>query len=909
MTAGRPDPDELLRQVKAQERRASRGKLVIFFGAAPGVGKTYAMLEAARTERDLKRDVVIGVVETHGRYETASLVLGLEMLPRRKQEHRGVKLEEFDIDAALARRPGLILMDELAHTNAPGARHAKRWQDVEELLDAGIDVYTTLNVQHIESLNDVVAQVTGVVVRETVPDKMLEEASEIRLVDLPPDELLERLGEGKVYLPEQAARAVQNFFRKGNLIALRELALRRTAERVDAQMRVYRTEHGIQQVWPTADRILVGVSPSPASARLLRAARRMAGTLHAQWIALHVETPASIRLSESDRARLAENLRLAEQLGAEMATISGQSAADETIRYARAHNVTKLVVGKPTHPPWQDLIRPSFLNEVVRASGDIDVYVISGDDEEARPVSARPGPPPAPTKLGPYVASAATSAIATGVAWLIFGRGRLTDVVMTYLLGIVVVAMRFGYGPSLLATGLAIVLVDFFFVEPYFSFAVSDFQHVVTFGVMLVVAVVISSLTERIRNQADAARSREQRTASLYAITRELASLRTTGNLAAAAVTHIHEVFDAKAAVLLHGDGGRLTKIATGALGFEDAFEPDAKDMGVADWVWRNDKPAGLGTDTLPSAAALYLPLREARGRVGVLGVLPSDKRRFSNPEQRGLLEVFASQVASALERARLSEEAQQTHVEMESDRLRRSLLSSVSHDLRSPLAVIAGAARSLSEPDEITRNARRELAHTIGEESDRLSSLVRNLLDMTKLTSGAVKVNKEWQPLDEVVAAALARMEEQLRPWKVSVNLPRDPPLLPIDAVLIEQVLVNLLENATKYTPKGTALELSARLDDREVIVELSDRGPGIPLDQVAAIFEKFYRLPREREGGGAGLGLAICRGIILAHGGRIWAENRAGGGASFYFTIPIEGAPPTRTAAAGDAAGAALT
>ena len=890
MTDGRRDPDELLRQVQAEERRASRGKLVIFFGAAPGVGKTYAMLEAARTERDLKRDVVIGVVETHGRYETASLVLGLEMLPRHKQEHRGVILEELDLDTALARKPGLILMDELAHTNAPGSRHAKRWQDVDELLDAGIDVYTTLNVQHIESLNDVVAQVTGVVVRETVPDKMLEEASEIRLIDLPPDELLERLEEGKVYIPAQAERAIENFFRKGNLIALRELALRRTAERVDAQMRVYRTEHGITRVWPTADRILVGVSPSPASARLVRAARRMAGTLHAQWIALHVETPASMRFSDADRARLTENLRLAEQLGAETATISGQSAAEETIRYAHAHNVTKLVVGKPTHPMWRDLVRPSFLNEIVRTSGDIDVYVISGNGEEPRSASTNAGLPSASPKLGPYVASAMTSALATAVAWFTFGQRRLTDVVMIYLLGIVVVAMRFGYGPSLLAAGLAVVLVDFFFVEPYFSFAVSDFQHVVTFGVMLFVAVAISSLTKRIRDQADAARSREQRTASLYAITRELASLRAIGNLASVAIEHIHEVFDAKAAVLIHGQGGQLTNVATGA----HAFEPDAKDMGVVDWVWKNDKPAGLGTDTLPSAAALYLPLREARGRVGVLGVMPSDKRRFVDPEQRGLLDVFASQVASALERARLTEDAQRAHVEMESERLRSSLLSSVSHDLRTPLAVIAGSASALFEPDEIAQSVRRDLAQTIGEEAQRLNRLVRNLLDMTKLTSGAVKVNKEWQPLEEVVGAALTRMEEQLKPWTVSVKLPRDLPLVPIDAVLIEQVLINLLENATKYTPKGSTLEVGAHLDGAQVVVDISDRGPGVPPDHVDAIFEKFYRLPREREGGGAGLGLAICRGIVVAHGGRIWAENRDGGGASFHFTIPIEGSPP---------------
>ena len=896
MSDGRRDPDELLRHVEEAERRARRGKLVIFFGAAPGVGKTYAMLEAARTERDLKRDVVIGVVETHGRYDTGALVIGLEMLPRRKVEHRGVVVEEFDLDGALARKPGLILVDELAHTNASGSRHAKRWQDVEELLDAGIDVYGTLNVQHIESLNDVVAQVTGVVVRETVPDRVLEEATEVRLIDLPPDELLERLAEGKVYIHEQAQHAIENFFRKGNLIALREPALRRTAERVDAQMRDYRAEHGIQRVWAAGDRLLVGVSPSPTSARLLRAARRMAGTLHADWIAVYVETPASLRLSEADRHRVAENLRLAEQLGAETAMLAGQSAAQETLAYARAHNVTKIVVGKPTHARWRDLLSRSFLEEMVRASGDIDVYVISGDESEARGAGVgREVAAEGPLPIGAFVASVAIVAVATALSWFLFGQKQLADVVMVYLLGIIVVAVRFGYGSSLAATVLSVLLVDFFFIPPYFSFAVSDFQHVVTFAVMFVVALVISSLTERIRDQAGAARYREQRTASLYALTRELAGTRAVESLSRVAVRHLHEIFDAKIALLLAGEGGALKSVAAGEL----SFVPDAKEQGVVEWVWSHDKAAGVGTDTLPSSAAIYVPLREARGRVGVLGVAAADPLRFVDPEQRGLLDVFAAQVASALERARLADEAQQVQLQMEAERLRSSLLSSVSHDLRTPLAVITGAASALLQPlPELAPEARRDLTETISEEAQRLNRLVRNLLDMTRIASGAIKVAKEWQPLEEIVGAVLNRLEDALRDRLVDVRLPPDLPLVPIDAVLIEQVLINLLENALKYTPKGSPIDLSARKEGQAVIVELADRGPGIPAEHVDKIFEKFYRLPREREGSGAGLGLAICRGIVEAHGGRIWAENRGGGGAVFRFTIPIEGAPPSVSA-----------
>src|SRR5579883_1931930 len=890
MNEARPDPDELLRQVTAEERRAQRGKLVVFFGAAPGVGKTYAMLEAARSERDLKRDVVIGVVDTHGRFDTGALVIGLELLPRRKVSYRGVTLEEFDLDAALARKPGLILIDELAHTNAPGSRHAKRWQDVEELLDAGIDVYTTLNVQHIESLNDVVAQITGVIVRETVPDRILEEATEVRLIDLPPDELLERLQAGQVYIPDQASRAVQSFFRKGNLIALRELALRSTAERVDAQMRMYKAAHGIERVWPTADRVLVCVSPSPASARLVRAARRMSTSLHAPCIAAYVETPASLAMSQADRRRLGDNLRLAEQLGAEAVTLKGENAAQETVRFARARNVTKIVVGKPTHPRWRDFVRPSFLDEIVRSSGDIDVYVISGDEA----ATARSEPPPrrrAAAKPQAYAASTGIAIAATGLSWILFERRALADVVMVYLLGIILVSLRFGFGPSIVSAVVSVLLLDFFFVPPYLSFAVSDFQHVVTFAVMFVVAVVISNLTRRVRLQADAARYREQRTSSLYALSRELSATSATANLARAAAQHLHDMFDARVALMLEAGGGRLENVAQG----EHAFTPDEKDGGVVAWVFSHDKPAGVGTDTLPSASALYVPLRGAQDRIGVLGVMSSDPRRFHDAEQRTLLDVFAGQIASALERARLAEQAQQAQVQIETERLRSALLSSVSHDLRTPLSVITGSASALMQPDmNLAPDARRDLAATVHEEAQRMNRLVRNLLDMTRFASGAVKVAKEWQPIDGIVGAALARLDDQLLGRTIDVHLRPDLPLVPIDGVLVEQLLVNLLENAAKYTPPGSPVEISAREDGGRLLVEIADRGPGIPREMLDRIFEKFFRLPREGERGGAGLGLAICRAIVEAHGGRIWAENRDDGGAVFRFTLPIDGTPP---------------
>ncbi|HLK39623.1 MAG TPA: sensor histidine kinase KdpD [Polyangiaceae bacterium] len=888
MSQARADPDELLHHALEDERRRSRGKLVIFFGAAPGVGKTYAMLEAARAERDLRRDVVLGIVETHGRYETGALVIGLELLPRRRVEHRGVTIDEFDLDAALARKPGLILVDELAHTNAPGSRHAKRWQDVEELRDAGIDVYSTLNVQHVESLNDVVAQVTGVVVRETVPDRVLEEATEVRLIDLPPDELLERMTDGKVYLPEKAERAVENFFRKGNLIALRELALRSTAERVDAQMRTYRTAHGITRVWATTERVLVCVGPSPSSARLLRAARRMAASLHAPCIAAYVETPAALRMSDADRRRLAENLRLAELLGFEAVTLQGERAAEETVRYARSHNVTKIVLGKPTHSRWRNLVSTSFLEDIVRSSGEIDVYVISGDEGPARAAGPRRRPRTRPLA---YAAAVGASIASTGVAWFFFGRRQLADVVMVYLLGIILVSLRFGYGPSICAAVVSVLLLDFFFVPPYLSFSVTDFQHVVMFAVMFVVAVVISNLTQRVRVQAEAARQREQRTGTLYSMSRELAATRATRNLAHVALDHVHDVFDARVTLALEGRDGRLENIAAG----EAAYVPDEKEQGVIEWTWSRDKPAGLGTDTLPSARGLYLPLRGAQGRVGVLGVIPADPRRLQDNEQRALLDVFAQQIATALERARLGEEAQQAHVEVEAERLRSSLLSSVSHDLRTPLSVITGSASALVESDAVLDPAaRRELARTIEEEAQRLNRLVRNLLDMTRLSAGAVHITKEWQPIEGVIGAALGRLEDALDGRTVTTNVPADLPLVPIDGVLVEQLLINLLENAIKYTPAGSPIDVSARHEPGAMILEVADRGPGVPPDAAKKIFEKFYRLPREGQGGGAGLGLAICSAIAEAHGGRIWVDARDEGGSVFRVELPITGTPP---------------
>jgi two-component system, OmpR family, sensor histidine kinase KdpD len=888
MEEHRPDPDQLLQRVREEEERKREGQLKIFFGAAPGVGKTYAMLEAARQKRAEGANIVVGLVETHGRRETEALLEGLETLPRRAVDYRGTVLQEFDLDQALARKPAIILVDELAHTNATGSRHKKRWQDIYELLGAGISVYTTVNVQHIESLNDVVSQITGINVRETVPDFLLERADEIELIDLPPDDLLQRLREGKVYMPEQAAAAIENFFRKGNLIALRELALRRTADRVDEQMQDYRQDKGIKDIWPAGERILVCIGANPRSIRLIHAARRLAAGLRTEWIAVHVEAPSRVRPSESDLKQLADHMRLAESLGAESATLSGQSMSEEILTYARNRNVTRIIIGKPTHPRWKDKLFGSPLDEIVRGSGDIEVYVISGDVAEPHQHREVKTPRPAWRKRE-WLWSGLIVAACTATAKLLFPYFERLDVIMIYLLGVVIAANRTSLWPSLVTTLLSIAAFDFFFVPPYYTFSVSDVRYFFTFAVMFIVSYVISRLTLRVRQQAEAARTRERRTAALYNLSRDLVRERGTARLGEIAVKHISEVFDCQVALLIPDELNRLAASVSGPL----AFAPDQQEISVAQWVYEHRQPAGLSTDTLPGAKALYLPLVASGGPVGVVGILPRTPADVFEPEQFHYLEAFGNQTAIALERSFLGEAAQRALLKAESESLRNTLLSSISHDLRTPLSAITGAATTLLQDNgSIDSHGRVELLQTIQEEADHLNRIIRNVLDMTRLESGAIKVNKEWQPLEEIVGVVLNRLADRLDAHPVTVKLQGNLPLVPFDALLLEQVFMNLFDNAIKYAPKGTPLELSASESFYTVTVELADRGPGIASGEEERIFDKFVR--GRGAGGGVGLGLAICRTIINAHGGRIWAENREGGGSVFRFTLPAAGLPP---------------
>jgi len=888
MEAKRPDPDALLDTAHAEEQRRRQGKLKIFFGAAPGVGKTYAMLEAAQKRHEEGIDIVVGIAETHGRKETEALLAGLEILPRRIQTYRSREISEFDIDAALKRAPSLIIVDELAHTNTPESRHKKRWQDVQELLVAGISVYTTVNVQHLESLNDIVRQITGVVVRETLPDSFLERADEIELVDLPPDDLLQRLKEGKVYIPEQAEKAIANFFRKGNLIALRELALRRTAEQVDEQMELYRRSAGVHEIWPASERILVCVGPNPRSIRLIRAARRMAAGLRASWIAVHVEAPSHVKPSAEDLKTLAEHMRLAESLGAQVVTLTGHKASEEILNYAREHNISKIIAGKPTHPRWKDKLMGSPLDELVRGSGEIDIYVITGDSAEEPPKQVT-RKPKAKIPAKEWYWSLGSVAVSTAVSGLMFPYFEPINIIMIYLLGIVVTSTCTGRWPALSATFLSVAAFDFFFVPPHLTFAVSDVRFVVTFCVMFVVAYVITRLTLRIREQAEASRKREKSTAALYALSRELARERKKERIFDIAVKHLSEVFQSLIAILIQDERGDLAIAKTGG----HTFAVDQKKLGVARWVFDNRQSAGRGTDTLPGAKALYLPMIASFGVVGVVGVLPEDPEKIFDPEDIHFLESFVNQTAMAMERILLAKEAHEERLKLEAQNVRNTFLSSVSHDLRTPLAVVAGAASTLLDKDaSLDRRGRLELLRTIREETDHLERIIRNVLNLTKLESGAITVHKEWQPLEEIFGVVLNRLSDRLKERPLQLNIQPDLPLLPFDTLLMEQVLSNLMENALRHTPAGTPIEVTATSRKSGVLIEIADRGPGIPENEKEAIFSKFTRSTNTRMG--AGIGLAICRAIIEAHGGRIWAENHPGGGAVFKFIIPIEGTPP---------------
>ncbi|KQV90918.1 sensor protein KdpD [Massilia sp. Root351] len=899
----RPDPDALLAQVQAQERKAAHGRLRIYFGASAGVGKTYAMLSAARKLQAAGQEVLVGVVETHGRNETAILLDGLDVLPLKEVAYRGKVLKEFDIDAALARRPALILMDELAHSNVPGSRHPKRWQDVEELLDAGIDVLTTVNVQHLDSLNDVVGGITGIRVNETVPDTVFDAADEVVLVDIPADELLARLKSGRVYQRPQAERASKNFFRKGNLIALRELALRRTADRVEDDVRAYRVEQSIGTIWKTGASLLCCVGPRPGCEHVVRSAARLAGQLGTEWHAVYIETPALQRLPEAERERILRTLKLAQELGAVTAVLAGGDIAATAVEYARSHNLSRIALGRG-HPGWP--WRAAHIKRMAGLAPDVDLIEIGAASRDSVPAAgagaaSAPGsadgddaPGAAGKRRGLAYLGAAAASIATALATApLLPHVDLANIAMLFLLVVVLVAVRLGRGPSVLATCVSVLCFDFFFVSPRFSFAVSDFQYVITFGVMLAVGLITGHLTAGLRFQARVASHREARSRALYEFARELSGVLQTEQIFDSTRSAVRAAFRARATLLLPDDDGRLQPAAPQPSGAAGAVNLSVLDLGIAQWAYDRAESAGLGTDTLPASRIFYLPLVAPMRTRGVLAIEPENRRWMLIPEQRQQLDTFAALAAIALERVHYIEVAQAALVSMESERLRNSLLAALSHDLRTPLTSLVGLSESLAASKPPLAPQQLDLAQSLHAESLRMSTLVANLLDMARIQSGEVKFNLEWQALEEVVGSALRASAPQLRRHAVSTGLPHGLPLLRYDAVLMERVLCNLLENAAKYTPPGSQIVVSAALHGAWMNVMVYDDGPGLPAGREEAVFEKFTRGERESAKPGVGLGLAICRAIVEAHGGAIHAAPSPLGGAAFVIALPL-GLPP---------------
>ncbi|ARJ68277.1 two-component sensor histidine kinase [Magnetospirillum sp. ME-1] len=883
----RPSPDALL----AQARREGRGRLKIFLGAAPGVGKTYAMLCAAHERLRDGVDVVAGVVETHGRRETEALVKGLDVLPARLVEYRGREFREMDLDALISRRPAIALVDELAHTNVPGSRHLKRWQDVEEVLAAGINVYATLNIQHLESLNDVVERISGVKVRETLPDGVLAGADEIELIDLPPEDLIKRLNEGKVYVPEQARRAVGHFFSPGNLTALREMALRHAAERVDAQMVDYMRTNAIAGPWPARERIMVCIDERTDSDRLVRVAKRAADRRGAAWMAVTVETSHTLTLPEADKDRIAAAIRLAAQLGGETAHLQGDDVVATILASAAECNATQIVVGRPRRLRLLDRFSATVTDRLVERGGAFNILVVGDDAEDVRKAPRPAAPRPEPQDWLGLALALVGAAAATGLGFAIDLWLPVASISVAYLLAVMMVAMRFGLRPGILASVASFLAFNFFFTEPRFTFAVSDVQNLLTLAFFLIAAFIVSGMASRLRAQVRASRESARRTANLYDFGRKVTGAATQDDVLWAVVHHVADTIRGRSLVLLPVDG-RLGIAA----GYPPEDQLDDKSAAAADWAWVHGKPAGRGSATLPAALWLFLPLRTGRSAVGVLGVQMSEDADLPSPAQMRLLETLADQAAVAIERTILVADIETARVVTERERLRSALLSSLSHDLRTPLVSIMGAASSLISYDgALSADNRHDLAQTIQDEAERLNRFVQNLLDMTRLGSGTLKPRIDWADLSDIVGGAVERAARLTRSHAVKVDIDPGMPLLCVDAVLLGQVFFNLLDNACKYSPPGTGIKVWARKAADHISIEVADQGPGIPEADREKVFDMFYRVNQaDSQPAGTGLGLAICRGIVEAHGGTIRAEaGLHGSGTAIIIRLPLPQPP----------------
>lgn len=863
----------------------NRGKLTIFLGAAPGVGKTFSMLEAAKEKHLEGVKVVIAVVDQHHRAETSRLAEYLPKVSSKSITYRGHAFEELDLDTLLSVKPKLVIIDELAHSNVPGSRHVKRYQDVSELLAHGINVYTTLNIQHVESLNDIIYQITGVRVKETVPDRVLEEADQIVVVDLPPEELLQRVRDGKVVAEDNINTALHNFFIPGIINALRELTLLYTARRVEKQMQSYMRNHGITGPWPAGERLMVCVSPSPFSAQLVRTAKRMAEGLQAEWIAVYVETSKGFPIDDNAKNNLAQNIRLAEELGAEVISLVGDDLAEEIVELARQRNVSQIIIGKPLKRSFLQWFSGSVVDKVIRLSKGISVHVIPGEKKVTQTTGIAYQRYHLTAKY-PYVAALIMMIVLTALVSPFRNYLGLVNVAMIYILPVLFCADRWGTGPAITAAAVGVITYDFFFVPPRLSFTVADLRYLISFGILIFMAFLTGTLSTRLKNQVNYSRERETQVSGLYALSRDIAAVAGLDSILSKIAAKVAEVINGQVAIFMPSNGERLELRASS---HERTIFTEENERAVASWVFDHGQRAGMDTETLSAARALYLPLTTEQGVQGVLAIgTGKDDGKFQ-PNQLRLLEAFSTLAAVAINRAKLSEQALEGLTYIESERLRTALFNSLSHDLRTPLASITGAVTGLLEGDDVfSPEARKDLLLTIRHGAARMSRFINNLLEMAKLESGMVKLNKDWCDIQDLIGVSIKHVVETLGKRRIITNIDVDLPMVEGDFVLLEQVFVNLLDNSIKYSEDDSEIKISARLVSDFIEVTVSDKGKQIPDEDLHNIFNKFYRLKTPLQVSGSGLGLSICKEIVEVHGGKIWAENNDNKGVSIKFILP---------------------
>jgi two-component system sensor histidine kinase KdpD len=887
----RPDPDTLLERAV----REQRGKLKIFLGAAPGVGKTYEMLTQARQRRLDGIDVVIAVVETHGRQETEALTRGVEVVPRKRSLYKGHVVSELDLDAVLQRRPALALVDELAHTNAEGSRHLKRYQDVEELLAAGIDVYSTVNIQHIDSLNDIVAQITRIKVRETVPDSVLEAADEIELVDTTADDLLKRLREGKVYVKTQAERALKHFFQPGNLAALRELALRKAAQHVDRNLVDYMQTHAIAGPWAASEHVLCCINEHPSAAELVRRGRRLADNLKAPYTVLYVESPRHLGLTEEQKDQVADTLRIAQRLGAETVVRPGRDIAGTVLEYARRKNVTHILIGKSARPRWFEILHGSVVRELMRQSGAISVTAVAvrGEAIASRTVATAMGTDDRAWLKYAFSSVAIAATVLVGIGLRAVSNQALASIGMLFLVPVMISAASFGRGAALFTAVFSLLAYNFFFLKPLYTLTISDPNNWLSFSVLLFVAVFAGNLAARVRAQADMAARRAGIAEELYKFTGKMAGIARLDDILWAASYQIASMLKTNVVILLPGRKTRQLEIR-GGFPPDDELSPD--DVAAATWCWEHGQAAGRHAETLPGARRLFLPMRTGSGLVGVIGLQRAGDKGLFTPEERRLLDSLNDQTALAVERAQLVGKVAEVQVLAEADKLRVAMLTSLSHDLRTPLASILGAATTLlANLGLYDVEHTREMLLVVREEAERLDRFVGNLLDMSRLEAGALGSKPQMVDVSDAVAAAVARLSRRMSGHRLREDFADEIPFVDADPLLLEQALVNLLDNAVKYSPEGTEILLRAEAREGRVVVTVEDEGPGVPLPELPHIFDKFYRVRKADHGvAGTGLGLSVARGFVESFGGSLAAGNRSDRtGAVFTMTLPVRKMP----------------